>query len=208
MKERHIPIVLPEIASVEKVIARAPGLLADMIKAAWVSGARQEELAGGRHAQLELESRRLTIVKGKGDKTRVIDLNPFDGFKVFERLPKGVGQAYLFWHTDGRRYRDVSIQFHKLVKKIYEDELLKLFPDMKLEDAVAASEATEQYPQFRRFRFHDLRHLHAVEWLRSGRSIYDLQKRLGHSSIKTTERYLAFLTSEEERIVKRGSSEK
>jgi integrase/recombinase XerD len=49
------------------------------------------------------------------------------------------------------------------------------------------------------FRFHDLRHLHAVEWLRSGRSIYDLQQRLGHASIKTTEMYLAFLTPEEKR---------
>ncbi len=51
----------------------------------------------------------------------------------------------------------------------------------------------------------DLRHLHAVEWLRSGRSIYDLQKRLGHSSIKTTEGYLAYLTPDEERTVKLGS---
>jgi integrase/recombinase XerD len=42
-----------------------------------------------------------------------------------------------------------------------------------------------------------LRHLHAVEWLRSGRSIYELQHRLGHSSIKTTEMYLKYLTPEE-----------
>jgi integrase/recombinase XerD len=54
------------------------------------------------------------------------------------------------------------------------------------------------------FTFHQLRHLHAVEWLKSGRSIYDLQKRLGHRSIKTTEIYLEFLTPEEERIVKFG----
>jgi integrase len=38
-------------------------------------------------------------------------------------------------------------------------------------------------PQFRRFRFHDLRHLHAVQWLQSGRSIYSLQQRLGHTSL-------------------------
>jgi integrase/recombinase XerD len=47
-----------------------------------------------------------------------------------------------------------------------------------------------------------LRHLHAVNWLKDGRSIYDLQKRLGHTSIKTTEGYLQFLTAEEELIVK------
>jgi hypothetical protein len=43
---------------------------------------------------------------------------------------------------------------------------------------------------FRPFRFHDLRHLHAITWLKSGRSIYELQHRLGHASIKTTEGYL------------------
>jgi hypothetical protein len=43
---------------------------------------------------------------------------------------------------------------------------------------------------FRPFRFHDLRHLHAIEWLRSGRSILELQHRLGHASIKTIEEYL------------------
>src|SRR6266404_1337701 len=50
-----------------------------------------------------------------------------------------------------------------------------------------------------RYKFHDLRHLHAVEWLQSGRSIYDLQQRMGHSSIKVTEGYLEFLTPEEKR---------
>jgi integrase/recombinase XerD len=49
-----------------------------------------------------------------------------------------------------------------------------------------------------------LRHLHSVEWLRSGKSIYDLQKRLGHASIKITEGYCAYLTPEEERKVKQG----
>jgi integrase/recombinase XerD len=41
-----------------------------------------------------------------------------------------------------------------------------------------------------------------VNWLKAGRSIYDLQRRLGHASIKTTEIYCNFLTPEEDRIVK------
>jgi integrase len=52
---------------------------------------------------------------------------------------------------------------------------------------------------FRPFRFHDLRHWHAVQWLKQGRSIYDLKERLGHTSVKTTEPYLEFLTPEEKR---------
>jgi integrase/recombinase XerD len=55
---------------------------------------------------------------------------------------------------------------------------------------------------FRPFRFHDLRHLHAVYWLKDGRSIYTLQQRLGHSSIKVTELYLQFLTADEQLVAK------
>ena len=54
------------------------------------------------------------------------------------------------------------------------------------------------------FRFHDLRHRHAVDWLKNGKSIYDLQLRLGHTSVKTTEIYLTYLTPEEQRRVKFG----
>jgi integrase len=57
---------------------------------------------------------------------------------------------------------------------------------------------------FRRFRFHDLRHLHSVEYLKVGGSLYDLSKRLGHTSVKTTEIYLDFLTGEEAATARAG----
>jgi integrase len=37
---------------------------------------------------------------------------------------------------------------------------------------------------FRPFAFHNLGHLHAVNWLKDGRSIYVLQRRLGHASMQ------------------------
>jgi integrase/recombinase XerD len=169
VKERRDPIVLPLPHDVDKVIARAPGLFSRMVAAARLTGARQEELAGARSNQLNLTTRRLEII-GKGNKRRVIDLNPFDAWKLFEGLPEG---EYLFSHDDCR-YKNVSSRFAVFTKEL----------DLE-----------------RRFKFHHLRHLFAVEWLRSGRSIYDLQQRLGHSSIKTTEVYLAFLTPEEKRNV-------
>ena len=43
--ERRDPIVLPGPADVEKVIARAPGNFKHLIRAAWLTGCRQEELA-------------------------------------------------------------------------------------------------------------------------------------------------------------------
>jgi site-specific recombinase XerD len=40
-------------------------------------------------------------------------------------------------------------------------------------------------------------HLFAVEMLRGGASIYRVSQHLGHTSVKTTEIYLAHLTPEE-----------
>jgi integrase/recombinase XerD len=174
IKERRDPIILPRLEDVAMVIARAPGLFAKMIVAARATGARQEELAGAKHSSLDRKAKRLTVI-GKGNKLRVIDLEPFGGAALFDSLPEGIANAPLFWHGKGQRYENVASRFALFVREI-----------------------VEANPDFIRFRFHDLRHLHAVEWLRSGRSIYDLQHRLGHSSIKTTEVYLKYLTPEEQ----------
>ena len=58
------------------------------------------------------------------------------------------------------------------------------------------------------FRRHDLRHRFAVDYLRAGGSIYDLQQILGHASIRTTEDYLRFLTPDEQRTAKRLGGER
>jgi integrase/recombinase XerD len=47
--------------------------------------------------------------------------------------------------------------------------------------------------------------LFAVEALKSGMNIYDLQQHLGHSSVKVTEIYLAHLTPEEKARAKGGA---
>jgi integrase/recombinase XerD len=55
---------------------------------------------------------------------------------------------------------------------------------------------------------HDLRHLYAVEALRGGMDIYTLSKQLGHTSVKTTEIYLDFLTADEAQRAKQGLAQK
>lgn len=178
IKEKRDAIFLPDLNDVQRVVQRAPGLFADLIAAALATGCRQEELASACRFQLDLKAQRLTLI-GKGKKIRVIDLAPFDGLVVFAGLPASVAKAPLFWHGSGERYANVASRFAFLTKEI-----------------AAAN------PNFTRFRFHDLRHLHAVMWLRDGRSIYDLRDRLGHRNISTTEQYLRFLTPEEVRRVK------
>ena len=43
-----------------------------------------------------------------------------------------------------------------------------------------------------KFRCHDLRHKFAIDYLTAGGDIYELSRILGHSSVKTTEIYLAY----------------
>jgi integrase/recombinase XerD len=103
-------------------------------------------------------------------------------------LPSNVGTSLLFWHTAGESYKNFPSQFAALVGR-------------------TAEWAKANGVAFRPLRFHDLRHLHAIEWLKSGRSICALQHRLGHTSIKTTERYLGvgYLTFEEQEAAKSGA---
>ena len=87
-----------------------------------------------------------------------------------------VGSSYVFWHGSGDRYRNVSSRFRTFIKR----------------------------SGVRPFRFHDLRHWYAVDYLRRGGSIYRLQQILGHKSIKTTEIYLGYLTPDEADAAKSG----
>ncbi len=200
LQERRDPIVLPQMAHIEMVIAKATGLFGAMIRAALKTGARLDELAKGERQHFDKGRKQLTVV-GKRNKLRVIDLEEAGqdfGFEVFAGLPISLETKALFWHrrAAGKRsrgqqpakpFRQVSSNFGRMVEAV-------------------AAEAQKQDHDFRPFRFHDLRHLHAVEWLKSGRSIYVLQKRLGHTSIKTTEMYLAYLTPEEAQTAMIGKS--
>lgn len=191
LKERRDPIVLPEEAHIWRVIERAPGRLGEIIEAAWRTGCRLEELVYAERSKLDHARRQLTV-KGKGNKVRVIDLN-FDGaYEVFRRVPPMLGCRWIFWHHNAQPYRNLSSRFAALVRA-------------ELHAAEKKAElANLQETDFRIFRFHDLRHRHAVDWLKAGRSIYDLQQRLGHASVKTTEIYLKYLTPEEARATMYG----
>lgn len=199
LQERRDPIILPERAHIEMVIARATGLFSDMIRGAVKTGARLDELAKGERPHFDKARKQLTVV-GKRNKLRVIDLEDGGadfGFSLFSSLPATLETKALFWHHPpaGKRsanepaaqpFRQVSSNFRRIVRAV-------------------AKQAQKQDQSFRPFRFHDLRHVHAVDWLKSGRSIYVLQKRLGHTSIKTTEMYLAYLTPEEAQIAMMGA---
>jgi integrase/recombinase XerD len=182
IKERRDPIILPHQVHVDLVISRSPGMIGDLVRAAVVTGAREDELLRARREHIDHARHQMTLV-GKGNKLRVIALDPYDGYDLLRSLPAFAGKLFLFWHSEGQTYKNFASQFAAIIRR-------------------TAAWAAESGIDFRPFRFHDLRHLHAVMWLKDGRSIYDLQNRLGHTSIKTTEMYCKYLTPEEERIAK------
>ena len=182
-RERRDPIILPDTADVEAVIA-ASGPMSTLIRAALATGARQDELVRADRRDLEAARRTLTI-RGKGGKIRTIDVSGC--WELFATLPAGIAGAALFaCPSTGGRWKNVASRFAGVTRRV----------------ATAARKAGRP---FQRFRFHDLRHLHAVEWMRAGGSIYELQARLGHGSVKTTEIYLAYLGPEERERAKAGT---
>jgi len=189
LRERRDPIVLPEPSHVGRVIARAPGLLGALLRGYRATGCRLTELAYAKRPQLDHGRRQLTL-RGKGNKVRAIELDPFGGYELLAALPSYLGEPWLFWHGAGEPYRNLSSRFSAIIAAEHQ--------------AATKAAGPGGTPDFRPFTVHQLRHLHAVEWLKSGRNIYDLQIRLGHRSIKTTELYLDFLTPEEARIAKFG----
>ena len=186
VKERRDPIALPRAEDIALVISRAPGMVKAMIEVAIATGAREAELLAARREDIDHQRRQLTLL-GKRSKRRSIDLDPFGGYELIRALPSNMTTPLLFWHSAGESYKNFASQFSAIVDR-------------------AAQWAKENGVEFRPFRFHDLRHLHAINWLKSGRSIYELKHRLAHASIKTTEHYLAagYLTYEEQEIAKAG----
>jgi integrase/recombinase XerD len=186
--ERRDPILLPSDRDIALVIERAPGMVGAMVRAALVTGAREDELAKAKRIDIDHGRKQITVI-GKRNKLRVIDLVPFDGYQFFAALPAYVGKPFLFWHDKGEPYASFAPTFGKLMNRI---------------EVWAKANGVE----FRRFRFHHLRHRAAVDWLKSGRDIYSLQGRLGHTSIKTTEMYLEYLTPDEIQAAKFGTAAK
>ena len=186
--ERRDPIVLPSDYDIDCVVAAAPRNFAKLIRWAQYTGMREEECASLERREVDLRRCAAQLSRTKTDRSRSVPLDE-RAVGTFSGTAAHLKSPYVFWHgEDGERYLNVSSRF------------------AAVRAAAQRRAAAEKRPVPRRFRFHDLRHWYAVDYLRSGRgSIYELQKILGHASIKTTELYLDFLTPEEQGAAKRSA---
>lgn len=180
-KEKRDPIVLPTQADYDFMLSRLSPTMKAIMMTARATGARIGDLKSLKRTDLDARACTLTMI-GKGNKRRAVDIDE-ETAAVLSKLPASMKTKCLF-HFGGNEATNASFIFSKATK-------------------AAQKAAQEKELEFTGFRFHDLRHWFAVDWLKSGRSIYDLQQHLGHSSVSTTEIYLQFLTKEEQEKVKR-----
>jgi integrase len=116
----------------------------------------------------------IDLSRTKTNRPRAVPLND-TAIRTIAGTPRHIKTRLVFWHDDGEPYRNFSTNY-----------------------------GAQKRAHGIKFRFHDLRHFYAVWYLRDGGNIYDLQQVLGHTSIKTTEMYLDYLTPEE-RVSAKGS---
>jgi integrase len=119
----------------------------------------------------------LDLSKTKTSRPRAVPLSS-EAVGTLTGTPRHITSRLVFWHDDGEPFRNFSTAF-----------------------------SAQKRAHGIKFRFHDLRHFFAVWYLRRGGNIYDLQQVLGHTSIKTTEMYLDYLTPEEQQRAKRSSAQ-
>ena len=184
LTEKRDPIVLPDNESIAAVLALGTRFV-DMAAFARLTGMREEEIASLRHDQVDRSRMAISLIHTKGRRAREVPLCPA-ALAVIDRQPQFLRSPWVFWRGQGERFKHVGAQFYATNRRV-------------------AQKAAQQGRAFRPFRFHDLRHLFAVEYLREGRgSIYALQQILGHSTVKTTEGYLRHLTPGEAQIAMHG----
>lgn len=183
-KERRVKIILPRPESLELVFVLA-SRFTDMAELSLETGMREEEVASLAHDRIDRARAVATLEENKGNRIRQVPLTA-KALEIIDRQPRFFRSPHVFWRGQGERFGNVGAQFYATVQRV-------------------ARKAAQQDATFKRFRFHDLRHLFAVNFLREGRGgIYDLQQILGHSSVKTTELYLDHLTPEEKRVAIHG----
>lgn len=183
VKEKKHLFVLPPVEDIEAVLAPLTGGLEDLARFAWVTGMRLSEITSIDRRWIRGS---LLHFRGKGSKGRTIELDD-DAQKIAGRQPVSTKTTKLF-HHEGQPYRNVSSNFSRAVRK-------------------AQKTAQKEGRDFTFFTFHGLRHIFAIEALRSSRfGLYELSQHLGHGSVQITEdTYLEYLTAEQVKSAKDGT---
>lgn len=184
---RGLPYGLPTPAEMERLLA-APDVstplgirLRAIMEVFYATGIRNAELRALRIWDVDLSEGTLTVVRGKGQKDRVVPLGAHACHwvkvyltKVRPHWAKGTN-SFLFVTQTGRRIHNVALS--RFVR-----------------DCARKAGFTK------RITSHTLRHACASHMLRAGAGIRHLQRLLGHRSLATTEVYTHVEISDLKRV--------
>ncbi len=143
----------------------------------WRAGLRTAEALALRVADLEPAAGLVHVRRGKGGKPRVVGLDP-EAFAVLE--------AWL------ARRAAIGINGHAPLLCTLEGEPLDPGYCRAMVKRLARRAGLRG-----RVHLHGLRHAHAVELIREGATLPEVQAQLGHSSLSVTSRYLAHVSAED-----------
>lgn len=134
-------------------------LLLPIIKVLILTGLRKSELLNARWTDLDYQNKIWTIPFSKSGKPRYVPLTD-PVLEILDSIDKKFDLIFANPKT-GKKYESIFYSWNQARKRA------------GLSD----------------FRIHDLRHSYASFLVNSGRSLYEVQKLLGHSSIAMTQRY-------------------
>jgi integrase len=144
------------------------GTLGDFVRFQARTGLRQANGINLTRDQINLTRNTITVTHTKSGSPIAIRIND-QVRRMLEKLPASParkGPRHVFWHDDGKPFRNIS--------SVFRVRMLRWV------------EATGERP----FRCHDLRHFFAIRALQNGSmTIYELSRHLGHASVKTTESF-------------------
>lgn len=174
-RQKKWRFVRPDKASIEFTINAAYGTLPSLARFLYATGMRLDEAATLQWDQVDLIRQSATLYETKNGRPRAVSLSQ-RALAVLAGQP--YSGPYCFPTRLGGPYKQASTNWHEAKRN-------------------AQKKAQQEGRKLTPFRLHDLRHLYAIEYLENGGNLYTLQQQLGHSTIKQTEEYLAFLTPEE-----------
>jgi integrase len=158
-KERYL--TKEETTRLLAVLKASPNrVMADLITFLILTGARKSEASQARWENVNLETGVWTVPMSKSGKPRYIPLSRA-AIELLEKRQVN-GSEYIFPNSrTGKPLRHLYFSWDKIRKQAG-------IPDV---------------------RIHDLRHNFASLLVNNGRSLYEVQKLLGHADISTTQRY-------------------
>jgi|GEM_PF-3521947 len=172
---KKLPLEIPK-EDVRTLIEESRGKwIGDYIRAAAYGGFRSSEITGISKDDIDFDNRHVTVT-GKFSKERQVPLFPSLKVLFNEIIDRSDEEDLRYLRRSGHDGRAPGMLFYQVASSTVVYHAYKAI----IQDKWPNDEKRNRY------RFHDLRHTFATNYLRNGGSLEKLRKILGHKKIQTT----------------------